>query len=266
MLEQQEFFDTIKKEINNNHLAHAYLIETGSNKIDNKFINNLIKILLCPNSYKDNCDICKVCKLIDSGNYPDVEIIEADGSFIKKEQLIKLKDDFMKEATYGQRQVYVIKDAASLNSSSGNTILKFLEEPTSDIIALLFASNRYNVLDTIVSRCRVLSLKDSLKVDLLDDDILLMQSLFKKNKGFLCFKEIFDIIPNRNTAIDKFEKIEKYFFGLLNNKTIEYDLDVNKNNIYKILLILEKYLANMQYNINYKLMLDSFILEVSEVL
>ena len=37
-------------------------------------------------------------------------------------------------------------------------MLKFLEEPEDDIVAILVTDSRYDLLDTIISRCQVLSL------------------------------------------------------------------------------------------------------------
>ena len=42
--------------------------------------------------------------------------------------------------------------------SSANTILKFLEEPAPNIVAILLTKNIYQVLETIVSRCQIISL------------------------------------------------------------------------------------------------------------
>ena len=55
----------------------------------------------------------------------------------------------------------IIKETEKLNASSANTILKFLEEPEDGIIAILLTDNRYHVLDTILSRCQILSLKEN---------------------------------------------------------------------------------------------------------
>ena len=43
-----------------------------------------------------------------------------------------------------ERYEYIIKNAERLNPSSANTILKFLEEPEDNIIAILLTNNRYN--------------------------------------------------------------------------------------------------------------------------
>ena len=50
----------------------------------------------------------------------------------------------------------VINDVELLNTSAANSILKFLEEPEENIIAILITSNRNLVINTIVSRCQVI--------------------------------------------------------------------------------------------------------------
>ena len=59
--------------------------------------------------------------------------------------------------------LFIIYNAEKLNTSSANTILKFLEEPEENIIAVLTTDNRYQVLDTILSRCQNLVFAPNLK-------------------------------------------------------------------------------------------------------
>ena len=58
-----------------------------------------------------------------------------------------------------------------MNDYSANTILKFLEEPSSDIIAILLTTNRFNIISTILSRCQFLSIKSNLDY-VVDDNYL----------------------------------------------------------------------------------------------
>ena len=57
--------------------------------------------------------------------------------------------------------IYIIKNCEKLNSSSANCILKFLEEPEDDIIAILLTDNINMVLPTIKSRCQILNFKNN---------------------------------------------------------------------------------------------------------
>ena len=157
--EQKLFFDFIRKEIMDNKVSHAYLIETNGYENIDIVVKEFTKLLLCKNR-KENCNDCQcnICQLINSECYPDIKIIQSEGNYIKKEQLLSIKDEFKNKSMYGNKQIYIISDASKLNGSSANTMLKFLEEPEEDIIAILLVDNRYKVLDTILSRCQVHSL------------------------------------------------------------------------------------------------------------
>ena len=56
------------------------------------------------------------------------------------------------------RLVFVIDKADTMNEQAQNALLKVLEEPPADIIFILIAESAAALLDTIISRCTVLSL------------------------------------------------------------------------------------------------------------
>ncbi len=271
---QKEFFNFLNKEIKTNRVSHAYLIETNNfSDIDN-FLNVLVKMLLCPNkNIENNCNKCNICNLVDSNNYPDLKIIDTDTNFIKKEQLLEVMDNFKNKSLYGIRQIYIIKDASKLNSSSGNTILKFLEEPSPNIIAILLCKNRYNVLETIISRCQIFSLKSDSDLIYEDKVNTLILALFDKNKGFLVFNEILSIIPDKKEAVKYLRIIEEYFFNIINKKEnilkediVKFITSISDDIIYKLILIIEKYLNIMNFNVNYKLTIDNLLIEIEGVI
>jgi DNA polymerase-3 subunit delta' len=109
----------------------------------------------------DECHQCSICHRIDNNNFTELKIIKPDGLWIKKDQLIELQEEFRMKSLEGNKKVYIIDGAEKLNSQAANSILKFLEEPEPNIIALLITSDVHNVLPTIVSRCQVVSLKGS---------------------------------------------------------------------------------------------------------
>lgn len=152
-------YKTLKNIINKQHFVHAYLIETNGYDEANKFIMTFAKMLLCPKyGGQVDCKNCIQCQMIDDGNFPELKIINPDGSWIKKEQLTELQEEFSKKSIIGNKKVYIINKADKLNVNSANTILKFLEEPPEGIIAILTTDNIYQLLDTIVSRCQIISL------------------------------------------------------------------------------------------------------------
>ena len=273
---QNKFVSYIEKIMMSNKLSHAYLIEMEDSSIEFPFVLLFVKMILCPLEInkcdKLNCSKCNVCRLIDEKNFPDFEIIEADGNQIKKNQLLELKDEFQKTSLIGKRRVYVIKDAEKLNPSSANTILKFLEEPEENIIAILLTRNRYQVLDTILSRCQILALNDASMVIRYDDEIaLFLKYLFNGKDLFIHYKEILDnILVDKNKAKEVFEQVEKIILGYLGGKlNSDYDLtifkEIEKKTLLKYVSIIEEEIPKLVYNINYKLWLDSIYTRFVEV-
>ncbi len=161
LLEQPVAVTTLKNSIKRNKIVHAYLFETNGYDEIEQFIFAFIKSLLCPNSFfaSSECSKCSICQMITDKCYPDVKIINPDGMWIKKEQLDNLQQEFSKKAIIGNKKIYIINEAEKMNTSAANSILKFLEEPAPDIIAILVTNNIYQLLDTIISRCQIISFK-----------------------------------------------------------------------------------------------------------
>ena len=231
-------------------------------------------MILCPHSVSNiddlNCNRCNTCQLIDEGNFPDLEIIEADGMQIKKKQLLSLKEEYQNYSLIGHRRVYIIREAEKLNPSSANTILKFLEEPEEGIIAILLTKNRYQVLDTILSRCQVLSLVDSTEISSVDDTVIrFIRYLISGDDLFVHYKEIFDsIMPNKTVAKEVFDIVEKIFIQFLSgqeNDQLSFLSDTHRDKILSYITIIEEEIPKLVYNINYKLWLDSIFSRFVEV-
>ena len=271
---QKKFIDYIEIIMKSNKLSHSYLIELGDSSLDFPFVLLFVKMILCPHSICNinglNCNKCNICKLIDEGNFPDLEIIEADGMQIKKKQLLRLKEEYQNFSLIGRRRVYIICEADKLNPSSANTILKFLEEPEEGIIAILLTKNRYQVLDTILSRCQILSLVDSTEVSTVDNSIIrFIHYLISGDDLFIRYKEILDsMLPEKTVAKEVFDSIEKIFIQYLSgheNKQFSFLNSCNREHLLSYITIIEEEIPKLMYNINYKLWLDSIFSRFVEV-
>ena len=98
-------------------------------------------------------------KKIESGNHGNLIKIYKDNTVIKKEQILKLQEEFSKTSLIGGARVFIINDVETLNPSSANALLKFLEEPKNNqTYGLLVANSLDLVLPTIISRSQVISL------------------------------------------------------------------------------------------------------------
>lgn len=206
--EQPIAVSILKNSVKDDKTVHAYLFETnGYNKKDD-FIFSFIKSLLCPNKFFvfNNCENCHICQMINDKCYPEIKIINPDGLWIKKEQLDELQKEFSTKAVFGTKKIYIINEAEKMNSSAANSILKFLEEPVPNIIAILVTNNIYQLLDTIISRCQVISLRKN-KLNFESNEELIAHQIFSQPEKQ---EEFLNNLPNVN-YIDCVKKFVEYY-------------------------------------------------------
>jgi DNA polymerase III subunit delta' len=151
----------LKNSIRKNRVAHAYLLEgiKGTGKRDLALL--MTKTLFCNalvEEYKP-CEACNNCLRINSGNHPDVHKVDPDGLSIKVQQIRDLQEEFAKKGVESSRKVYMINHADKMSVSAANSLLKFLEEPSSQTVAFLLTEQPQQILPTILSRCQMLSFK-----------------------------------------------------------------------------------------------------------
>ena len=265
---KKNYIDYINKIIENNKVSHAYLIEINDYDTDKKYIFDFIKMILCNISYekleKENNNIIN---LIDDDNYPDIKIIEPEGSTIKKSQMIDLQKDYSNKSLLDGKRIYVVKEADKLNPASANTILKFLEEPEEDIIAILLTTNRYKIIETILSRCQILTLKEN-SIPIIEDDVFdLLKCVVYPSEFFIKYNSIItDLVPDKDIARNKLKKLENIIISYLDNKYEEKQIDeklvklfkdIDSKKLLNSLSIIEEEIKKLEFNVNYKLWLDA---------
>ena len=292
---QKIAYQILKNEIQNDCISHAYLIETNDFCDSNDFIISFSKTLLCPYNYFNNekCVNCTQCQNIDKGVFSELKIIYPDGLWIKKDQTDTLQKDYLTKSILSDKRVYIIKDADKLNTSSANSLLKFIEEPADGIIAILVTSNTYNVISTIRSRCQIISLKRT-KVDeqkqfidrleLTDEEYVNMKEGLikfavsiekKKYDTILDVNNIFDDNLTRENYINLLDMLIFYYKDIINkkmNRNLNFynDGDVNTvfddltiNNILNKINVTKKIKNDIIANGNLNLLIDRLIIELS---
>ena len=113
-------------------------------------------------------------------------IIDGSDETIKKKEIEDIQERFSMSALEENGiKVYIINKIENATSEAVNSLLKFLEEPTKDIYAIITTANINNVLQTIISRCMNLHLKKSSKhqlvVETTKKDIPLEDALILSN-------------------------------------------------------------------------------------
>lgn len=265
---KKKYIDYIDNIISNKKNSHAYLVELDNYEDDMKYVYLFIKMLLCNMKSSDisNSDN-KIIKLVDDNNYPDITVVSSETSIIKKSSIIELQKEFNNKSLFNNYKIYIIKEVEKLNGYSANTILKFLEEPEDNIIAFLLTDNRFHVIDTILSRCQILSLKESSYDYSFDDDkIDFLNYILNPEDFFINYNELIknkypDKLIFKDMLINS-EKIILDYISCSDDKKINNDIDIllskyDNRKLIRIISIIEDYLVKLEFNINYKLWVDS---------
>ncbi len=142
-----------------NPLSHAYLITGGGGDSRAAFAGRLAAAYLCEGDTPP-CGRCRACRKVGKGSHPDLSRTAPppDKAEITVEQIRSLRADAYVRPNEGRRKVYVIDPADAMNPAAQNALLKVLEEGPAYAAFLLVSDRPGKLLDTVRSRCELLSL------------------------------------------------------------------------------------------------------------
>ncbi|WP_124726284.1 DNA polymerase III subunit delta' [Staphylospora marina] len=135
-------------------VAHAYCFHGPAGSGKKAAALELAKAVNCLEGREEACDQCVNCRRIDHGNHPDVVTLTPEGTVIRIDQLRALQQQFRYGAPPGVTRVVIMEEADKMRAEAANSLLKFLEEPSSPMIAVLITDQADSILPTILSRCQ----------------------------------------------------------------------------------------------------------------
>lgn len=151
---QEHITTTVKNQILNNRIAHAYLFcgtrgtgKTTTAKVFAKALNCL--------DLKDGepCNECDMCRKINEGLAIDVtELDAASNNGIDK--IRDIIDDVKYPPQEARHKVYIMDEVHMLSIGAVNAFLKTLEEPPSNVVFILATTDPQKLPITILSRCQ----------------------------------------------------------------------------------------------------------------
>tara|TARA_B100000519_G_C14259778_1_gene447013 strand:- start:329 stop:1417 length:1089 start_codon:yes stop_codon:yes gene_type:complete len=168
--------DRFRRNLRSGRLASAFLF-VGPDGIGKQlFARKLTQTLFCevnPEYECNPCGQCPVCLQVIKGTHPDLHYVELlpgtaeirtaqiVGGAIrindKEEQFPGVCYEVNLKPIRARRKVVIINDADSLNNTSTANLLKTLEEPPPGAVMILLGTSLSQQLDTIISRCQILS-------------------------------------------------------------------------------------------------------------
>lgn len=264
-------------------LSHAYFIETRGYSEGTSLAISFAKYLLSQFSSLDQNEEEKMSSQIDMETYPDFCLIKPEGAFIKKEQLLDLQDRFKTKSLTNGLRIYLIDPADKLNVASSNTILKFLEEPEENIVGILVADSRYQVLPTILSRCQIFSLRDDDSLSWSEERYHLLehflQLLKHHKKALIAYESEFmdKLFSSKEETVTTLQDLRQLLVLLLEkqngkenkeffNRQSDHLLSFQTGELTQLIQVLYGLEKDLNYNVNLKIWLTKFYLKLGEVM
>lgn len=151
---QDQVTITLRNEIRDNKITHAYLLcgTRGTGKTTTAKL--LSKIVNCSNPQGYNpCDKCDSCISINDGN--SIDVLEIDAASNRGiDDIRNLRESIKFTPTLGNYKVYIIDEVHMLTNEAFNALLKTLEEPPKYVLFILATTEPHKLPSTILSRCQ----------------------------------------------------------------------------------------------------------------
>ncbi len=137
-------------------MTHAWLITGPPGSGRSVAAIALAAALVCPT---EGCSSCTACRSVLSQGHPDVTVIRSTTLSHGKEQTKALVVEAAGSPVTAPWRIMIIEDADRMTEAAANTLLKAIEEPAATTVWILCAPSAEDLLATIRSRTRHVSLR-----------------------------------------------------------------------------------------------------------
>jgi DNA polymerase-3 subunit delta' len=147
--------------LRNGTLSHGYLFcgPSGAGKL--AMARALAQAIYCETQVAEACGECASCRKFSHHNivvYREMTLVD-NKKTIHIQQIRDLQRDLNFCAEDQYQKIYVIQDAHLLTTSSANAMLKYLEEPGNNQLAILLTQNEQSIPATVRSRLQIVKFR-----------------------------------------------------------------------------------------------------------
>jgi DNA polymerase-3 subunit delta' len=153
---------SLRRAVASGGVSHAYLFTGPPGVGKTTLARALAAALLCQAEQEEPpCGACRACRLVASGNHPDLHVLESErvGASLKIEQVRELQRQLALTPLEGRRKIAILRRFEEATTSAANALLKTLEEPPPYVVLAVLAADADRLLPTIVSRCQQVPLR-----------------------------------------------------------------------------------------------------------
>ncbi|MDO4899728.1 DNA polymerase III subunit delta' [Actinomyces sp.] len=139
-------------------MTHAWLV-TGPPGSGRSVAARAFAAALQCTGEEPGCGACKACRDVLSGAHPDVVRLATDKLLITIDEVKALIGEAQRRPWTGNWRVILVEDADRMAERTTNVLLKSIEEPPPQTVWILCTPSADDVLPTIRSRCRLVTLR-----------------------------------------------------------------------------------------------------------
>lgn len=201
-----------------NRLSHAYLLygEINSPLVDSAMY--LAKSLYCTKDLLA-CNSCLECQKFEENNHPDFTFIDGRAKGLKKEDINYLSEKYsLGTVEKNHTACYIIGEISNITEEAANALLKFLEEPSTPLVAILTTTNIEKCLPTIVSRCVTVKVNPLLFKEVIkgNEDRFSREQAYALSLFAPTFKEM-ETLSRSDDFINAFQVAETFISDLVSS-------------------------------------------------
>lgn len=157
---QAHVSQTLKKALQTDHVAHAFLF-TGPRGVGKTTCARILaKVLNCQNvtANFEPCGECDSCRAFaENASFNIMELDAASNNSV--EHIRTLVEQVRFQPQQGKYKIFIIDEVHMLSQAAFNAFLKTLEEPPSYAIFILATTEKHKIIPTILSRCQIFDFK-----------------------------------------------------------------------------------------------------------
>ncbi len=154
----------LDRDLHTDRLRHAYLFAGPAAVGKRTLALAFIQAILCDT--RAACGHCRPCRLVQSGNHPDVITVApvVSGKTIRTEKITidrirELNKALSLKPVEAARRIGLVTNFETANDEAANAFLKTLEEPPGNALLILTTDSPETLLPTITSRCEAVTLR-----------------------------------------------------------------------------------------------------------